>query len=391
MTLANMLNVASGSENPLLRLVSNARKDGSKVRIVSNYDIDAVIASGIVVKYLLQSDVRYEYLTTLDLDRAVLAKEVPTISFGTHLSELRNCVSLVRGERSEIRRLGDSYLVSTPYYSYNVLKVLEDVMIVTNDVRYYVLTSMLGKYIPRLKAYQVDDLVRNYVKELCDLNLLRVVRGLKIFNYSLVEVSKALSRSLDVFVPGYGGADLGRDVRSLSEAELGNEVLSSIAKFSQTKFLVNDLVGDNYYTAQEWFFRDMYEFLYALISVADVYGVHYIVASISVTNYLPLIRLKYEGLLKELAANISKVKDVGIQQVRKNLYRVRLSSQVPITPICKVLKSYFIPLDSIVVYELDNYLYISLFDTPLDSAASLVRGGYERVGSLIRFKELRLS
>lgn len=389
MTLASTINTFSGSENPILKLVSDAKKGGRKVRIVSTYDVDAVVASGVVIKYLLQSDVRYEYLTVLDVVQDVLAEDVPTISFGTQFKELKEGVAVVRGERYEVRRLGSNYVINTPYYSHTVLKVLEDVMIVTNDVRYYVLTSMLGKYVPRLKTAPPDEVFKSYVKELCDSNLLKVVGGLKIFNYSLVEVDKALSRTLDLFVPGYSGVDVGRDVRNLNEAELIKEVLSRLATYSQVRVSANDLVGDNYYITQEWFFKDLYEFLYALMSVGDLYGVNYVIASIAIANYTPLVRLKYEGVLKDLFSSIYKVKELGIQQIRKNVYKVRLNSLTPLTPICKVLKSYFIPANSTIVYELGNEFYISLFDTPLEIATSLVKGGYERVGNLIRFKELR--
>ncbi|MEM4939131.1 MAG: hypothetical protein QXX69_06240, partial [Sulfolobales archaeon] len=226
MTLASTINTFSGSENPILKLVSDAKKGGRKVRIISTYDIDAVVASGVVIKYLLQSDVRYEYLTVLDVGQDVLAEDIPTISFGIQFKELREGVAVVRGERYEVRRLGSNYVINTPYYSHTVLKALEDVMIVTNDVRYYVLTSMLSKYVPRLRTPPPDEVFRSYVRELCDLNLLKVVSGLKIFNYSLVEVDRALSRTLDLFMPGYSGVDVGRDVRNLSEAELSKEVLS---------------------------------------------------------------------------------------------------------------------------------------------------------------------
>lgn len=389
LTLASTINTFSGSENPILKLVSDAKKGSRKVRIISTYDIDAVVASGVVIKYLLQSDVRYEYLTVLDVGQDVLAEDIPTISFGIQFKELREGVAVVRGERYEVRRLGSNYVINTPYYSHTVLKALEDVMIVTNDVRYYVLTSMLSKYVPRLRTPPPDEVFRSYVRELCDLNLLKVVSGLKIFNYSLVEVDRALSRTLDLFMPGYSGVDVGRDVRNLSEAELSKEVLSRLATYSQVRVSTNDLVGDNYYIVQEWFFKDLYEFLYALMCVVDLYGVDYLVASIAITNYTPLIRLKYEGMLKDLFSSIYKVKDVGIQPIRKNVYKVRLNSLVPLTPICKVLKSYFIPTNSVIVYEVGNEFYTSLSDTPLEIAISLVKGGYERVGNLIRFKELR--
>ncbi|MEM1819154.1 MAG: hypothetical protein QW399_03300, partial [Sulfolobales archaeon] len=118
MTLASTINTFSGSENPILKLVSDAKKGGRKVRIISTYDIDAVVASGVVIKYLLQSDVRYEYLTVLDVGQDVLAEDIPTISFGIQFKELREGVAVVRGERYEVRRLGSNYVINTPYYSH---------------------------------------------------------------------------------------------------------------------------------------------------------------------------------------------------------------------------------------------------------------------------------
>ncbi len=387
--MAGMINTSSGSENPILRLVSDAKKEGCKVRVVSTYDFDAVVASGVFIKYLLQNDVRYEYLTVLELTRSALSEDVPTIAFDTHLRDLRRGVSLVRGERSEIRKVGNNYLLTTPHYSYTVLKALEDVMIVTNDVRYYVLASMLSKYVPRIKQQPMDDVVKGYVKELCDLNVLKVVSGLKIFNYSLTDLDKAISKTLDLFIPGYTGVRAGKDLKTLSSEELSKEILSKIAAFSEVKVSPNDLVGDNYFITQDWFFKDVYEFLYALMSVADLYGTQYIIASISTANYVPLIRLKYEELLGKITSNIYRCREVGPQQLRKNLYKVRLDSLTPITPVTKVLKSYLVPQNSAIVYEVGNDLYISLFDTTLESATSLVKGGYERVGNLIKFKELR--
>lgn len=389
LTLTNVVSTFSGSENPILRLVSEVRKEGNKIRVISAYDVDAIVASGVLIKYLLQSDVRYEFITVLDVDHGVLTEDVPIISFDTQFKDLRRGVCVVRGERSEIRKLGNGFLLTTPYYSYMVLKALEDVMIVTNDVRYFVLTSMLSRYVPRIKAHPLDDSVRGFIKELTDLNLLKVVSGLKVFNYSLVDVEKALNRSLDIFIPGVGGVGVDKGFKGLSEEELSKAVLNRILTFSQQKFSTNDLVGDNYIINQDWFFRDAYEFLYALMIASDLYGAHYLVASMLIPNYIPLIRLKYEKVVDEVASAIYKVKEAGMQQIKKNVYKVRLDSLTALTPISKVFKSYVVPANSIIIYEYSNELYTSLLDNTLEAITSLIRGSYEVVGGLMKFKELK--
>lgn len=389
MTLANVIDTFSGSENPVIRLVNGARKDGSKVRVISTYDVDAVVASAVLIKYLLQIDVRYEFLTLLDVDSSVLGEDVPTISFDSQFRELKGGVCFVRGERQEIRKLGNALVVSAPYYSYAVLKALEDFMVVTSDVRYFVLASMLSRYVPRIKVGPIDDVVKGYIKELVDLNALKVVRGLKVFNYSLVEVGRALNRTLDIFVPGFSGVSAEGDFKGLSEDELSREVLSKVFTFSQHKFLSSDVVGDNYFVNQDWFFRDVYEFLYALMTISDIYGVQYIIASMVIPNYLPLVKFSYEGMLTQLMSTIYRVKEVGVQQIKKNVYKVRLNSLTALTPLSKVIKAYLVPSNSVIIYEVDNSLYMSLIDNTLEAVSSLVKGSYERLGSLVRFKELK--
>jgi len=286
----------------------------------------------------------------------------------------------------DLRKLGTIYEVLTPYYSYTIFKALEDFMIVTNDVRYYVLASMLSRFTPRVRYQQVDELLKNYLRELSDLNIIKVVRGPKLFNYSVYDLNVVLSRSLDLFVPRSSGV---KDLKGLSEEDLIKYVMNCISVFTQMKFSSNDLIGDNYIITQEWVFKDVYELLYALVSISDVYGVEYVVTSVLLTNYIPLIRFNYEELLKDLISKVYSVRDGGLVQVRKNVYKARLDSLVPLTPISKILKSYVTPLNSIIVYEFGNENYLPLSEVSLETIDAVVKKPFERVGALLKFKEFK--
>lgn len=383
--LLTSVNMFKGVGDIILKLVSDVKK-GGKVRVVTSYDVDSVVAAGIILKYLQQNDVRFEYLTVLDVDGTSVLDDVPTVTIDVGVKDLKRSLSFIRGDRMDVRRLGTGYEVLTPYYSYTVFKALEDVMIVTNDVRYYVLASMLSRFTPRVRYQQVDELLKNYLRELSDLNLIRVVRGPKLFNYSVSDLSIVLSRSLDLFVPMYSGV---KDLKGLSDEDLIKYVMDGISGFTQMKFSPNELIGDNYIITQEWVFKDVYEFLYALLSVSDIYGVEYIITSILLTNYIPLIRFKYEKLLKDLISKIYSVRSGGLTQVRRNVYKVKLDSLTPLTPISKILKSYFIPPNSTVVYEVGSENYLPLSEAPLETVDSLVKRPYERVGTLLKFKEFK--
>lgn len=383
--LLTSVNMFKSVGDLIIKLVSEGKK-GGKVRVVTSYDIDSVVAAGIILKYLQQNDVRFEYLTVLDVDSTSVLDDVPTITIDVGVKDLKRSLSLIRSERMDLRKLGTIYEVLTPYYSYTIFKALEDFMIVTNDVRYYVLASMLSRFTPRVRYQQVDELLKNYLRELSDLNIIKVVRGPKLFNYSVYDLNVVLSRSLDLFVPRSSGV---KDLKGLSEEDLIKYVMNCISVFTQMKFSSNDLIGDNYIITQEWVFKDVYELLYALVSISDVYGVEYVVTSVLLTNYIPLIRFNYEELLKDLISKVYSVRDGGLVQVRKNVYKARLDSLVPLTPISKILKSYVTPLNSIIVYEVGNENYLPLSEVSLETIDAVVKKPFERVGALLKFKEFK--
>ncbi len=376
-------------EKAISSTIANISKEGWKLRVVASYDVDALIAAGIIIRYLQQNNVRYEFLPLPTGVKFKSNDETPTFALDVDVHGPQYYISFTKGSNLGISKLGKNLVVSTPYYSALFIKVLENLMILTNDVRYYSLGATLSKLIPRIKVKHIDANVKNLLSELCDINLIKVVRGIKIFNYSVLDIANALKTSLDIFIPGYSGVDVDRDVKGLSEEDLIKDLINKLEATTQTKVLSNDLYGENYLITQEWLFKDAYEFTYALLSFLDLHGAYYLTASLIISNYTSYIKQLYRAVFKDIVSNIYKIIDSkeAISRVKQGVYKVRLGRLTPLTPISKVLKSLILPTNSLIVYELDDFLYVPLSE--VTDVKLLVKDDYEVVGGLIKFKELR--
>ena len=257
-------------EELLLKFINDVGRKEGRIRLITSYDLDSVVAGGMLFKYITLNDTLCEYLSLID---EIPSDDTPTITIGFASKNLTNSLQIIRGNQVSLHRLGATHIIHAPAISPFILKILEEVMVITNDLRYLASVAILSRYVPRLKAVKFNEFERDYINELVDMNLIKVIRGPKIFEYSVTNIDKALSKSLDIFVPGYSGRQVSKDIRSLSEDELTKDILSKIQTVSSLKISVNDVIGENYLIMQEWFFRDLYECLYALMSVADTYGV----------------------------------------------------------------------------------------------------------------------
>jgi len=379
------LNNARHLEELVLKFINDVGRREGRVRLITSYDLDSVIAGGMLFKYAELNDIYCEYLTLID---EVPGDNVPTITLGFTVRNLTNGLQIIKGSQLAINKLGAIQVIHTPTISPFILKVLEEVMVITNDLRYLTLTAVLSRYVPRLKAVKFNEFERSYINELVDMNLVKIIKGPKIFEYSVTSIDRALSKSFDIFVPEYSGRQVSKDVKSLSEDELIKEILSKIQLVSSFKVSANEVVGENYITMQEWFFNDLYECLYALMSVADTYGIEYVLSATIIRTYIPWIKLYYRSVFNDITENVySIISEKNIQKVRGNLYKVTLKKLTPLTPISKVLKSLLIPDNALVIYEYLGGYYIPLLGLDADVVKTL-KNTSERVGGLLKLRDV---
>lgn len=381
------LDASKELEKTISGLLNNAKRVGV-ARVISSYDIDAVVAAGIVIRCLMQNDVGFEYLALPNGSSYRVLDEVPNIIIDVEVEGPSGRIGVNRSSTSLSKVGNNSISISSPYYSQTMMKALENLMVITNDVRYYTLAVTLSRSIPRVRVKHVDSSIKNLITELSDMNLIRVVRGIKIFNYSASSLDIALSSSLDLFIPGYSGMELTKDLRVIAEEELIKDIVMKLEATVQVKLTPNDLYGDVYLIHQEWFFRDVFELLYALLTFLDLYGAEYVILSVLVSNYASLLKQTYRKAFKDVAGKAYDIlSNKNIQRVKQGVYKVRLDGLSPLTPLNKIIKSYLLPINALIVYEVNDNYYAPASE--VTDIRMVIRGNYELVGGILKFKELK--
>lgn len=374
-------------EKALSNLLSSAKRVGI-ARVISSYDIDAIVAAGIMIRCLMQNDIGFEYLVVPGGSSYKVLDEVPSVVIDVEVEGPSGRVGVNRGNISLSKVGNNSISISAPYYSQTMMRALENLMVITNDVRYYTLAVTLSRFIPRIRVRHVDSSVKNLITELSDMNLVKVVRGIKIFNYSVSGLDTALSSSLDLFIPGYSGMELTKDLRVLAEEELIKDIIMKLETTVQVKLTPNDLYGDVYLILQEWSFKDVFELLYALLTFLDLYGAEYVILLVLVSSYASFLKQTYRKVFKDIVGSAYNVlTNKNVQRIKQGVYKVRLDSLPPLTPLNKIIKSYLLPINALIVYEVDNNYYVPVSE--VTDIRMVIKGDYEVVGGIVKFKELK--
>ncbi|MEM1555415.1 MAG: hypothetical protein QXM54_02660 [Desulfurococcaceae archaeon] len=202
------------STSDLLEFIDNARKYGF-IRIVSSTDLDSLLASGVLLKTLVDNGVS----AVLNLDPKVVLdeKDEPTLVINLPLTiERKNVFNMVFDENSSTTAL----VVHTLDKVFKISKWAKTVALVAGVYRWL----DVGKEGFRgLEKYLLEELVSSN-------HVIREI-GFKLPGWRKISLAKSIYRSLLPYLPGYSGrwdnvVNLVRNVFGNVDVEkvLGSEV-----------------------------------------------------------------------------------------------------------------------------------------------------------------------
>ncbi len=340
------------SSEAIRRFIDEVKESRKLIRIITSYDLESLTASAMLGKMLKYLDIPFEILP--DYEKAPLSSDVKVLGVNILASECDECLILQTSATEAVSKVKYNLVLRYTSLLPGVLDLVSEFGPVSKETKVLALSSLLSKYLPRVKAPTLNERERSFLEILKEDGVVEVFKDFTLIGASYLPPQMALSYSLDIFVPS----------KYLSE-----NIESSLSKISKDFNIPPDkLRSEVYLTKFDFFTRDVYMITYMLIWLADVKGFHKLLTSLfnntllryeymDFLNSIKYLREVVDSIVDSRGQNVKTVKNIAVVSaeptkvssniLHKVLLSLNLINQGKNFLAFENLKKYYIPLTAL--------------------------------------------
>ncbi len=340
------------SSEAIRRFIDEVKESRKLIRIITSYDLESLTASAMLGKMLKYLDIPFEILP--DYEKAPLSSDVKVLGVNILASECDECLILQTSTTEAVSKVKYNLVLRYTSLLPGVLDLVSEFGPVSKETKVLALSSLLSKYLPRVKAPTLNERERSFLEILKEDGVVEVFKDFTLIGASYLPPQMALSYSLDIFVPS----------KYLSE-----NIESSLSKISKDFNIPPDkLRSEVYLTKFDFFTRDVYMITYMLIWLADVKGFHKLLTSLfnntllryeymDFLNSIKYLREVVDSIVDSRGQNVKTVKNIAVVSaeptkvssniLHKVLLSLNLINQGKNFLAFENLKKYYIPLTAL--------------------------------------------